>query len=122
MTVVNKATSGDHVGEIKYKNMKKGLYIEETKLFLTKQIFINKETVDGYEVLKDDSESQSKGSLAKGLLGASVFGITGAIVGGGSRKTTTQHRYLVSVKFKDGTKSLCELDDKFYEILIKLLY
>lgn len=122
MTVINNATAGDHLGEIKYKNAKKGLYIDESTFFRKKQTFINKETVERYEIVMDDSETTSKGSLAKGVLGAATFGVAGAIVGGGSKKTKTQHRYMVSVIFKDGTKALCELDNQFYEILVKLMY
>ena len=122
MTVINKATAGDHLGLIRFKNMKKGLYIEESSFLRKKQTFINKETVESYEVVMDDSESVSKGSLAKGVVGAATFGLAGAIVGGNSKKTKVKHRRRVSITFKDGTKALCELDDEYFEILFKLMY
>lgn len=122
MTVLNRSTAGDHIGNIRFKNMKKGLYIEESTFLRKKQTFINKETVEAYEVVMDDSEAVTKGSLAKGVVGAATFGLAGAIVGGNSKKTKTKHRRLVSITFKDGTRALCELDDEYYEILFKLMY
>ena len=32
MNIINQATAGDHKGLIKFKNWKKGLYIDESKL------------------------------------------------------------------------------------------
>lgn len=122
MDVLNHAAAGDHQGLIKFKNWKKGLYIDESKMLRKKLTYINKDTVESYEIVKDDTESTSKGSLTKGVLGAATFGLAGAIVGGSSKKTKTQHKYLVSVIFKDGTKALCELDSQMYEVLVKLLY
>lgn len=122
MTVINQASAGDHIGEIKFKSMKKGLYIDESKLFRKRLTFINKETVESYEIVMEDSETTQKGGLAKGVIGAATFGVVGAVAGATSKKSKTQHRRIVSVIFKDGTKSLCELDDHFYEILVKLLY
>lgn len=122
MDVINQATAGDHQGLIKFKNWKKGLYIEESRLFSKKQTYINKETVESYEVLKDDSETAQKSGLAKGILGAATFGLAGAIAGSTSKKTKTSHKYLVSIIFKDGTRALCDMDDQTYEALLKLMY
>lgn len=120
MTVVNHASAGDHQGLIHFKNWKKGLYIDESKLFRKKQTFINKDTVQSYEVVMNDSESSKKGSLTKGLLGGATFGLAGAIAGGTSSKSVS--KYLVSIVFKDGSRALCELDGHTYEVLLKLLY
>ena len=120
MTVVNHAAAGDHQGMIKFKNWKKGLYIDESSLFKKKLTFINKETVESYEDVKNDSGSSKKGALTKGVLGGAVFGLGGAIAGGTSSKN--QSKYMVSIIFKDGTKALCELDAHTYEVLLKLMY
>lgn len=86
MTVVNHAAAGDHQGMIKFKNWKKGLYIDESSMFKKKLTFINKETVESYEVVMNDSGSSKKGALTKGVLGGAVFGLGGAIAGGTSSK------------------------------------
>ena len=120
MTVVNHASVGDHKGMIKFKNWKKGLYIDESTMFKKKLTFINKETVDSYELMMNESETTKKGALTKGVLGGAVFGLGGAIAGGTSSKK--QSKYMVSIVFKDGTKALCEMDAQTYEVLLKLMY
>lgn len=120
MEIINYAVAGDHKGQIKFKNMKKGLYIDESKMFRKSLCFINKSTVESYELLTSESEQSKKGSLSKGVVGGAVFGIAGAIAGGTSSKTKA--KYTVSIVFTDGTKALCELDSQYYNVLLRLLY
>lgn len=120
MGVVNHSSAGDHQGMIKFKNWKKGLYIDESKLFRKSLTFINKDTVESYELVLNESESNKKGSLTKGVIGGATFGLAGAVAGSTSGKTQT--KYVVSILFKDGTKALCEFDSQTYQVLIKLLY
>lgn len=120
MNIINQATAGDHQGLIKFKNWKKGLYIDESKLLRKRLTFINKETVESYELMMNESETSKKGALTKGVFGAATFGLAGAIAGGTSSKTKS--KYVVSIIFKDGTKALCELDSETYNTLLKLLY
>ena len=70
MNIINQATAGDHQGLIKFKNWKKGLYIDESKLLRKRLTFINKETVESYELMMNESETSKKGALTKGVLGA----------------------------------------------------
>ena len=55
MNIINQATAGDHQGLIKFKNWKKGLYIDESKLLRKRLTFINKETVESYELMMNES-------------------------------------------------------------------
>lgn len=119
MTLKNIVTAGDYKGYIDFKNKKKGLYIYGT-FGLGKKTFINKETVERYEVIGEES-SQSMGSgIVRGAVGAAVFGGVGAIAGASSAKKKGIHT--VSIIFKDGTKCLCDLDDAMFKNLVLVLY
>lgn len=119
MGVSNTIIAGDYKGYIDYKNAKKGLYIYGA-FGLGKKTFINKETVDRYEVINEEQHTSFASGVARGVVGAMAFGGIGAIAGAASAKKKTHHS--VSIFFKDGTKCLCELDDDMYKKLVQVMY
>lgn len=119
MGVKNSVVAGDYKGYIDYKNKKKGLYIYGTFGF-GKKTFINKETVEGYEVVGEEQYRSLASGIARGVVGAALFGGVGAIAGASSGKSKTNHS--VSILFKDGTKCLCELDDYMFKKFIEVMY
>lgn len=119
MAAKNTVVAGDYKGYIAFKNRKKGLYIYGTFGF-GKKTFINKETVDYYEVVGEEQCRSFGSGVAKGIAGAALFGGIGAIAGAASGKTKSNH--LVSIVFKDGTKCLCELDDFLFKQFVTVMY
>ncbi len=119
MAVKNTVVAGDYKGYIDYKNKKKGLYIYGTFGF-GKKIFINKETVDSYEVVGEEDKKSFGSGVVRGLVGGALLGGVGAVAGAASGKKKTTHT--VSIVFKDGTKCLCELDDFMFKNLITIMY
>ena len=117
MAKTNIVIAGDYKGEIEFKNKKKGLKICGS---FGKKTYINKETVESYEVVGEESHKSASSGIARGLVGAALFGGIGAIAGASSAKKKGTHT--VSVVFKDGTKCLCELDDDMFKNLITVLY
>ena len=53
--MMSKVVAGDYTGIIMYENAKKGLVIKDEGLLGKKKAFINKETVDHYEVVDEES-------------------------------------------------------------------
>ena len=54
--------------------------------------------------------------VARGLVGGALLGPVGLLAGGLSAKN--KGIYQVAVQFKDGSRSLIEIDDKIYKALI----
>lgn len=120
MSAKNMVIAGDYSGFITFKGDKKGLLITENKFFGAKKTFISKTTVDHYELVMQEGSSSMGSGVARGAVGAALFGGVGAIAGANSAKKNSD--YTVSIVFKDGTKALCELDNAMYKSLVTVLY
>lgn len=118
--MANTVLAGDYTGLITYKGDKKGLLITENKFFHPKKTFINKSTVDQYELVMQEGNASMGSGVARGAVGAALFGGIGAIAGANSAKKNSD--YTVSIVFKDGTKALCSLDGDHYKALVRILY
>ncbi len=117
---MNMILAGDYKGVIGV-SFRKGLYIEENKLFgRRKRWYINKETVESYSVIDEDAHKSMSSGLIRGAVGAAVLGPVGAIAGAASAKKKSQ--YKVSIEFKDGTRALIQLERIVYENLVNELY
>lgn len=114
--MANTVLAGDYSGLISFKGDKKGLLITENKFFGAKKTFINKTTVDHYELVMQEGNSSMGSGVARGAVGAALFGGIGAIAGANSAKKNSD--YTVSIIFKDGTKALCSLDADNYKALV----
>lgn len=118
--MANTVLAGDYSGLISFKGDKKGLLITENKFFGAKKTFINKSTVDHYELVMQEGNSSMGSGVARGAVGAALFGGIGAIAGANSAKKNSD--YTVSIIFKDGTKALCSLDADNYKALVRIMY
>ena len=59
--MANTVLAGDYSGLISFKGDKKGLLITENKFFGAKKTFINKTTVDHYELVMQEGNSSMGG-------------------------------------------------------------
>lgn len=82
-------------------------------------ITIDKNSVECYEVV-DESSRKSAASVAGRAIVGSLFGGVGAIAGALSAKSKGIHT--IAISFKDGKKSLIEVDDKIYKAIIKAVF
>ena len=80
-------------------------------------IDIDKKTVESYELLNDEHKKSLSSGVARGLIGGAIFGPLGMIAGGVTAKS--KGIYQVAIFFKDGKKSLIEVNDKIYKLIIK---
>ena len=85
-----------------------------------KKLYLNKETVDTYEVLNSESQKSMSSGIMRGLIGGAILGPVGALAGGVSAKN--KNTYLVAVQFKDGKRSLLELEGVLYQALVQKLF
>lgn len=83
---------------------------------LTEERIIDKTTVETYEVITDEIRKSGTSAILRGGLGAAVFGPAGLLAG-----VTAKNKgiYQIAIQFRDGKKSLIEIDEKLYKLLIK---
>lgn len=80
-------------------------------------ISLDKHTVDSFEVVTGEQTKSMSSGIARGLVGGAILGPVGMIAGGMSAKN--KGIYTVAINFKDGNRSLIEIDDKCYKILMQ---
>lgn len=88
-----------------------------TGFLKVKSIPLNSETVESYEIIADDSNKSMSSAVMRSVVGGAVLGPAGAIAGGMTAKSNKIHQ--VSVCFKDGKRSLLEIDNEVYNMIVK---
>lgn len=83
----------------------------------SKNIDINKTTVDSYELITDEHRKSAASGVARGIVGGALLGPVGLLAGGLSAKN--KGIYQIAIQFKDGKRSLIEVDDKIYKSILK---
>ena len=78
MSAKNMVIAGDYSGFITFKGDKKGLLITENKFFGAKKTFINKTTVDHYELVMQEGSSSMGSGVARGAVGAAESALSPA--------------------------------------------
>lgn len=112
MSAKNAVISGDYLG----KPVIKPLGLDEVMIGKT---YLNKKTVTAYQII-DETASKSAGSaIIRGAIGATLLGGVG-LLAGLSAKSKGVH--VIALQFADGKKSLIEIDDKRYKILMMRMF
>ncbi len=114
--MANKILAGDYTG--KPIMFTAGKLIIGVKLF--KNMELNKDTVESYEIITDDIRKSAASGIARGAVGGVLLGPVGLL--GGALSAKNKGTYQIALQFKDGKRSLIEVDDKFYKELIKVLF
>lgn len=112
----NKVIAGDYLGNTVSTTIN-GAYIMTG---FAKSYYLNKENVDSYELITDEHRKSAASGVTRGLVGGALLGPVGMLAGGLSAKN--KGIYQIAVQFKDGKRSLLEVDDKIYKALIKCCF
>ena len=83
-------------------------------------IELNKFFVECYEVITDEQRRSAASGVGRGLVGGALLGPVGMLAGAMSAKN--KGVYQIAIQFKDGKKSLIEVDDKIYKALINACF
>lgn len=110
----NKVIAGDYEGQ---KVDGGGLSPAFIMVGMFKSMNLDSKTVESYELITDEHRKSAKSGVARGIVGGALLGPVGMLAGGMSAKT--KGIYQVAIQFKDGKKSLLEVDDKIYKAIIK---
>jgi len=84
---------------------------------LQKSIHLNKTIVDSYELITDEHRKSAKSGVARGLVDGALLEPVGMLAGGISAKS--KDIYQIVIQFKEGKRSLIEVNDKIYKAIIK---
>lgn len=79
-------------------------------------IIANKTTIENYELLTSEHFKSAASGIARGLIGGTLLGPVGLLAGSISAKS--KGIYQVVIQFKDGKRSLLEINDKIHKALI----
>lgn len=109
----NRVIAGDYEGKAVATTVQEVYLI----LGLMKTYYINKDNVETYELITDEHKKSAASGVARGLVGGTLLGPVGLLVGGLTAKN--KGIYQIAIQFKDGKKSLIEVDDKIYKMIIK---
>ncbi|MGE7837991.1 hypothetical protein [Viridibacillus arvi] len=115
MGAKNKVIAGDYQG----KNILHTFGIVSIATSLTKTIDLNKDLVEEYEVIDESSRKSATSAVGRAFVGGVILGPVGWLAGL-SAKSKGVH--VVAIQFKDGKKSLIEINDKIYSSLVKKLF
>ena len=79
---------------------------------LMKNLKLDSSTIDQIEVVDEDSQKSMGSAVARGAAGALLLGPLGVVA---AAKTKGVH--VVAIQFKDGKRSLLELDDTRFKAI-----
>jgi hypothetical protein len=111
----NKVIAGDY----ERKDISYGFGVVMIVTGFGKSVEINKDTVETYEVVDETSRKSAVSAVGRGLVGSLVLGPVGLLAGLSAKSKGT---HVMAIQFKDGKKSLLEINDKVYKALMKKLF
>jgi hypothetical protein len=122
MAAKNMIIAGEYEGK-KLRHLFGEIYID---ISFGKTLEFNKDTVDNYEVIDEEKRKSAASAVGRGLVGglagSLILGPVGLIGGLAGLSAKSKGIHIIAIQFKDGKKSLLELDDKYYKNLMKVLF
>ena len=119
MAAKNKVIAGDY--EKKKVSLESTLSgkraIIEAGVF--KKVALDKNTVESYEVVDESSRKSAASAVGRAAVGGFFLGPVG-LAAALSAKSKGIHT--IAIQFKDGTRSLLEVDDKIYRAIITKVF
>jgi hypothetical protein len=115
MSAKNKVIAGDYEGKLVTQTF--GIVTLSTSI--TKGFPIDKTTVEEYEIIDATSRKSAVSGVGRAFVGGVILGPVGWLAGLTAKSKGT---HTIAVQFKDGKKSLIEINDKIYSSLVKKLF
>ena len=119
MGAKNKVVAGDYKG---FTVTKLPFFdtIALTQLLGNTTVNLDKNTVASHELVTDEHKKSAASGVARGLVGGALLGPVGLL--GGALLAKNKGIFCIAIEFKDGKRSLIEVDDKIYKSLTKILF
>lgn len=115
MTARNVVIAGDYEGKMVIQSFGK---LSINSMFKT-YAELNKKTIKDYEIINEKTQKSVVSAVGRGFVGSLILGPIGLLAG---LSASSKGTHLIAVEFKNGDKSLLEIDDKIYEKMIKTMF
>lgn len=112
----NRVIAGDFIG---YTIVSVSNAVSMSKPFSFTPLLLNKDSVESYELVTEETRKSASSGIVRGAIGGFILGPVGFLAGLSAKNKGT---YNVIINFKDGKKSLLEIDDKAYKNLVKVMF
>lgn len=83
------------------------------------KIILDKSTVDTYDVVDETKRKSGASAVGRAAVGSLLIGPVGLLAGLGAKSKGT---YTIAIQFKDGCKSLLEVDDKIHKAIVTQMF
>ncbi|MFF2179422.1 hypothetical protein ACFVT8_23665 [Lysinibacillus sp. NPDC058147] len=111
----NKVIAGEYEGSLVMGFVTPGVYTNPKQ----PPIELTKENVSNYEVITEEHRKSAASGITRGLVGGALLGPVGLLAGLTAKSKGT---HVIAVEFKDGKKSLIEIDEKIYKSFIQKMF
>lgn len=116
MALKNSVTAGDYADRLVNISGKK-MYIKDG--MFGKKIYLSKETIESYEVVSEENYGMAGSAVARGAVGAALLGPVGIAAAASAKKKGLT---MIAVQFKDGKRSLLELDQDYIKQFTRVMF
>lgn len=86
----------------------------------TENVLLDKFSVETYDLITEETRKSAASGVARGAVGGALLGPVGMLAGGLSAKN--KGAYTLAIQFKDGKKSLIEVDEKVYKSIVRSMF
>lgn len=104
---------------LKGKFMNRSIYSNGDCLVCDGDDPIRKHFADSYEVITEEKMKSGTSAILRGAAGVALLGGVGILAG---LTAKTKGIYTVVILWKDGERSLIEIDEKLYKVLVKGMF
>ena len=118
MGTKNTVTAGDYKGRVIEPGINKP-FIRDGSFGFGKKIFINKENVLEYEIIGEEVSTSATSAVVRGAIGAALLGPAGIAVALSAKKKGI---HTLAIQFKDGKRSLVEVDNTIFKSIQQLMF
>ncbi|WP_291563721.1 MULTISPECIES: SHOCT domain-containing protein [unclassified Clostridium] len=84
---------------------------------LFKKVMIDENTVEKYEIFDSEKKTSATSAIGRGVAGSLFLGPVGLLAVASAKKKGV---YVIAIEFKDGKRSLLEVDEKIYRKMLLL--
>lgn len=115
MGAKNKVIAGDYINYVVGgKSGSSNCYISQGGL-LDKITYLNKRTIESYDLITEETMKSGTSAILRGMAGVAVLGGVGILAGLSAKNKGI---YTIAIQWKDGKRSLIEIDEKLYKKFI----
>lgn len=106
----NKVIAGEYEGCSVMGFVTPGIYLTPAN-----PIELIKDNIVNYEVITEEHRKSAASGIARGLVGGALLGPVGLLAGLTAKSKGT---HTIAIEFKDGKRSLIEINEKIYKAFV----